>query len=239
MKKLSIIIPVRGRNIIPLLSSLEELDEVVEIIPVYYVGGLWNVSRAANIGIRKSRGEIVAKVDADVVIPNGFIDDILGAGNCFCVAPVVMLKKDDSIEEAKYLPVHRPPDLETVYWPCGAWQSAPRDFWFDTRGYDEDMILYGAEDTDMWNRAQLAGLKREVLGPIPHRWHESKAGKYAFFHAGNAKMREARKETLVRNRSGWGGAQMKKGDELFKWFLNVIKIISVNIRDGSVGGLER
>ena len=222
MKKLSIIIPVRNRNIFPLLHSLAKYERDIEVIPVYYNSGLWNISRAANIGIRGSHGELVAKVDADLIIPDGFIDDVLSAGKCFGVAPVIMLGKGDSFEAASYLPVHRPPDGSVNYWPCGGWQSAPRDFWFDIHGYDEDMILYGAEDTDMMNRAAHSGLKCEVFHPIPHCWHDSQAGKHTFFHRGNARMREARIEMPVRNRKGWGGNAPRPGLEFCRWALNAL-----------------
>lgn len=233
-KELTIVVPVRGRNIESLLSSIN--SRWAEVIPVHYRRGLWNISRAANIGIKASRGRIVAKCDADIVLPRGFIDDVLGAGYHFCVAPVKRLGKGVPVGAA--IDYSAWGNLSARYWPCGGWQSAPREFWFDLHGYDEDMILYGAEDTDMWNRAEAASLCREIVPPMVHLWHETQAHKWAFFHAGNAKMREARTNETVRNRKGWGSNKfIKPGHELARWLLNVTRI-SANVRDGSVGGLN-
>jgi len=230
--KISLIVPIRGnRDIKPLIDSA--VNRNVEIIPVHYECAIWNVSRAVNIGIKKSMGDIIAKVDADIVLPSGFIDEVIGAGDRLCVAPVMRQEKDQCVDAALDNPIWA--NLKSWYWPCGGWQSAPREFWFDLHGYDEDMIFYGAEDTDMWNRAYCAGLPVEIVNPIVHRWHESKAHKWAFFHVGNAKLREARFGSTVRNLGGWGRVgQMKPGIELARWLLNVTKV-SANIRDGSVG----
>jgi glycosyltransferase involved in cell wall biosynthesis len=234
MPKLSIVIPIRNRDITPLLASIN--SQWAEVIPIYYERGLWNISRAVNIGIKVSRGRVIAKCDADLILLDGFIDDVLGAGDRFCVAPVKRLGKDVPVGAAVDYPVWG--DLSARYWPCGGWQSAPREFWFDLHGYEEDMILYGAEDTDMWNRAEVAGLDREIVTPAIHLWHKTKARKWAFFHAGNAKIREYRIKKAVRNRTGWGRNKfISPGRELARWLLNVTKI-SINIRDGSVGGLN-
>jgi len=232
--EISIIVPIRNRNIEPLLVSIK--NQWAEVVPIHYERGLWNISRAVNIGIKASRGRIVAKCDADLILPDRFIDDVLGAGERFCVAPVKRLGKGVPVGAAMDYPAWG--DLSARYWPCGGWQSAPREFWFDLHGYEEDMILYGAEDTDMWNRAEAARLDREIVTPVIHLWHETQARRWAFFHAGNAKIREARINVTVRNRKGWGLNQfVSPGRELARWLLNVTKI-SANIRDGSVGGLN-
>jgi len=70
----------------------------VEIIPVRYDCAVWNISRAANIGIRRARGKIIAKADADLVLPRGFVDDVIGAGDVFCVAPVKRQKKGQGLQ---------------------------------------------------------------------------------------------------------------------------------------------
>lgn len=231
--KISLIVPTRGnRDIKPLINSV--IDNChVEIIPIQYEHAVWNISRAVNIGIKKSGGDIIAKVDADIVLPFGFIDDVIGAGDRFCVAPVKRQEKDQCMDAALDNSIWA--NLKSWYWPCGGWQSAPREFWFDLHGYDEDMIFYGAEDTDMWNRAHCAGLPVEIVSPVMHRWHEPTAHKWAFFHIGNAKLREARLGNIMRNSGGWGSVgQMKPGTELARWLLNVTAV-SANIRDGSVG----
>jgi len=92
------------------------------------------------------------------------------------------------------------------------------------RGYDEDMIFYGAEDTDMWNRAHGAVLSVEILNPMLHRWHEVLAHNWSFYHDGNAGLRERRFNSLVRNPDGWGSALLTAwGNELTKWLLNIAK----------------
>lgn len=233
--KLSLVVPIRGdRDIVPLLNSIH--SNSVEVVVVRYEYTVWNISRAVNIGIRKCIGDIIAKVDADMVLLPGFIDDVIGAGDRFCVAPVKRQAVGQCIDEVLEMPIWG--DLNAWYWPCGGWQSAPREFWFDLHGYDEDMIFYGAEDTDMWNRAHEAGIPIEIVDPIMHRWHESKAHDWAFFHVGNAKLREHRRRDAMRNRRGWGKKpRVPAGIELALWLLRCSDVLC-DIRDGSVGGVD-
>lgn len=231
-RRISLVIPIRGdRDIRPLVNSVPDF---VEIVPVRYEYSIWNISRATNIGIKKCTGEIIAKVDADLTLPAGFIDDVLGAGERFCVAPVRRQEDGQLAAAAWDNPVWG--NLRSWHWPCGGWQSAPREFWFDLRGYDESMIFYGAEDTDLWRRAYRAGIPVEIMSPVLHRHHALMAHKWGFFHTGNCKLREARRESLVRNPATWGRGPLKPGIELVRWLLNVITAIT-DIRNGTVGGL--
>src|SRR5207244_1891094 len=41
----------------------------------------------------------------------------------------------------------------------GAMQAAPRSFFFQIQGYDEDFLWWGAMDSDIVHRAQACGLR--------------------------------------------------------------------------------
>ena len=59
----------------------------------------------------------------------------------------------------------------------GGIQVLPRSFLFDVRGYDEDMVWWGALDTDMVRRAQRAGLRVAWVTyrtAMLHQWHPRK-----------------------------------------------------------------
>lgn len=56
----------------------------------------------------------------------------------------------------------------------GGIQAARRDFFFDVRGYDEDMIWWGAEDNDLLQRAVASGLTPTWIceqTKMLHQWH--------------------------------------------------------------------
>lgn len=104
--------------------------------------------------------------------------------------------------------------------PCygsGGIQAAQRSFFFDIRGYDEDLAWWGAMDGDIVNRARLAGMQVEWIEDrtaMLHQWHPRKhsilsgrqaieLAKRAWRH--NHTLVRSRATVLTRNPSGWGG----------------------------------
>jgi hypothetical protein len=59
----------------------------------------------------------------------------------------------------------------------GGIQAARRAFFFDVRGYDEDLLWWGAMDGDLVNRTGLMGLEIawiEDCTAMLHQWHPRK-----------------------------------------------------------------
>jgi len=98
----------------------------------------------------------------------------------------------------------------------GGIQVLPRSFLFDVRGYDEDMLYWGALDTDMVRRAERAGLRVTWISNetcMLHQWHPRKhrvldtpdrvhAARGAWLR--NHEIMLERAEDIVRNRAAWG-----------------------------------
>lgn len=99
----------------------------------------------------------------------------------------------------------------------GGIQAARRDFFFQVRGYDEDLIWWGAMDGDMVKRARLAGLRVVWIDDrttMLHQWHPRK---YAVLNCRkeinqaqrawrqNHELVRSRSAILQRNVGGWGG----------------------------------
>jgi len=62
-------------------------------------------------------------------------------------------------------------------WGTGAMQAAHREFFFEVRGYDEDLLWWGAMDGDMVGRARASGLQVvwiENQTSMLHQWHPRK-----------------------------------------------------------------
>ncbi|MDB4963628.1 MAG: hypothetical protein JWP01_3627 [Myxococcales bacterium] len=59
----------------------------------------------------------------------------------------------------------------------GGIQALRRSFLFDVRGYDEDMLWWGAVDTDLVRRAEARGLRTSWITnrtTMLHQWNPTK-----------------------------------------------------------------
>lgn len=95
----------------------------------------------------------------------------------------------------------------------GAMQAATREWWFDVRGLDEDMELWGSEDHDLLKRAKMSGLTSKWLPrelAALHQWHEAhqnlKTPEIKRAKARNHLLSTQRlkKGQFRRNSAGWG-----------------------------------
>jgi hypothetical protein len=95
-------------------------------------------------------------------------------------------------------------------------QAAPRTFFFQVQGYDEDFLWWGAMDTDIVRRAEAYGLRIawiEEQTSLLHRWHARKnrilkdrklAAEAERQWRINHEMLRKRSGSIVRNPRGWG-----------------------------------
>lgn len=98
----------------------------------------------------------------------------------------------------------------------GGVQAMRRSFLFEVRGYDEDMLWWGALDTDLVRRAEAAGLRASWITErtaMLHQWHPRKyrvldqePDKHAAQHAWlrNHEIMLERAKDVRRNPDGWG-----------------------------------
>jgi len=217
-----------------IMKTLEDFD-----CSVYYypdTDGIWNLSKARNMGIRRSQCENVAAVDADVILETRVIEVLSQA---HASRPRSLISCFARFLNPDAWP-GGPTDLdfpegflklkEMKFWPSAGWGtvvSAPRSWLFKVRGFDERMKFWGAEDKDMWKRAGLDNMDRyrindleEADTEIYHQfhddclsWDQSRLTKAEADQITWNKMMAARDNTIVRNNEKWGLWESSKPDE--------------------------
>ncbi len=176
----------------------------------------WNKPAALNIGIRATLPEAscVMTMDTDMILLPSFVRCVMAQ---LRRAPksMILCRSSDLPERAR-IPagtselfaslgqLQAQARLRPAY-GCGGIQAASREFFFNVRGYDEDLKWWGAMDTDMVQRAKLAGLRIQWIEyetGMLHQWHPRK-------HAALGNTRQAaaarrawqRNHALVKSRS--------------------------------------
>ncbi|MEE2645282.1 MAG: glycosyltransferase [Myxococcota bacterium] len=175
--------------------------------------GLWNRSRALNIGIQGASGALLFCTDVDMIFAPNFIASILAAQEAAEGEAMVLCRCNDLPEEVPLQRwVHQDyPQLEAQSARrdtsgTGACQAAPREFFFQARGYDEKFVYWGAEDVDMTSRAERYGLTLTWLEgtTMLHQWHPTmKRDRPLRFHINRIRYKLTRHQ-VVKNRGGWG-----------------------------------
>lgn len=210
----------------------EEIMKVLEPFDcsVYYypdTDGIWNLSKARNMGIRRSQCESVVAVDADVILEPRVIEVLSQAHasrprsliSCFAR----FLKPDawpggptDLDFPEGFLKLR-----EMTFWPSAGWGtvvSAPRSWFFKVRGFDEKMRFWGGEDADMWKRAGLDNMDRYRINDLEQEdteiyhqfhddclsWDQSRLTKEEAAQIRLNRLLAKKDFTLMRNNDIWG-----------------------------------
>ena len=211
-------------------------DEDVTLLTVGTPTQPWNKSFALNYGIRATRPEIpyLMTMDADMILAPNFLAVVVQ--RLQRQPPALVLCRSSDLPEHSTLPGHPEQVLEAfqaLHASCclrdrtgtGGIQAARRSFFFAIRGYDEDLIWWGAEDGDVVNRAQRMGLAIEWVEDrtaMLHQWHprtiagltdpsEIEQATYAWGY--NHDLVQSRSTIVQRNPEGWGGIADAATDE--------------------------
>jgi len=152
----------------------------------YITDDVWSLAAARNIGLRRAKTKYAVVFDADLIMESRVLETLRmiheADSNTYVSTQVVLLDVDaidvDDIE--------LPRDYEKLMYAKSSYRSegwggidsAGRDWWRASQGFDERMTWWGWEDVDMWKRAGRAGLKRVRLGDLNmpetqvyHQWH--------------------------------------------------------------------
>ena len=146
----------------------------------------WSLSAARNIGLRRTDTEYAMVFDADLIMEPCVLESLLVLHkmdpNTYISTQVVLLDTGSIDIDALELPrdyeqlKHAKATYRSEGW--GGLGSAHRDWWYESRGFDERMKWWGWEDVDMWKRVGRAGLKRVRLSDmnmpetqVYHQWH--------------------------------------------------------------------
>lgn len=136
-----------------------------------------------------------------------------------CVLPA-----DTNALRAQFAVLQERASLRGIY-GTGGIQAVRRSFLFDVHGYDEDMLWWGALDTDLVRRAEAAGLRASWVTnrtAMLHQWHPRKhrvldeasrkdAAQSSWLR--NHELMLERAEDVVRNHDGWGAAISRERHE--------------------------
>jgi glycosyltransferase involved in cell wall biosynthesis len=145
--------------------------------------GVWNRSRALNIGIRQSRGALTLSTDVDMVFATNFLRTILDVQTeaasralalcqCYDLGPETLGRVIDREE----LDALRDGATLRPAYGLGGCQATTTAWFHRARGFDERMTFWGAEDKDLAFRARRDGLALTWLNDrtfMLHQWHET------------------------------------------------------------------
>lgn len=169
-------------------DSIGHLDAIEAEGAIYVrtdTDGVWSRSRALNAGLAIAGGEVLVTTDADMVFSPKTFEIVLKHMSHDPLQYVVMQCNDlpegighDDIENGKFSwnELYRLATLRPR-WGMGGMIAVPREAYFDSRGLDERMAIYGGEDIDFARRMRRLGLKLHWLNDseaqMYHVWHPS------------------------------------------------------------------
>ena len=251
----TVVVPLRNRWGVPLRNCLRSIvlqtrppDELIiadygstpenhqkalkitaEFKPTVYrfqaAGGPWNRSTARNIGIRRSRGEYVTCLDADLIMAPRVLEKVAlihsSRPDVYLISRVRRLKNLAIDPDALELPRDYRRLREAPFYQLsegwGGLMSASKQWFFKVRGFDERFRGWGWEDVDLWKRArrdQMHCLRLDDFGwddcEVYHQYHPNEYLRVE--REGGAELQQVlrneemtqRGRSIIRNDEDWG-----------------------------------
>lgn len=126
-------------------------------------------SVAANLGARQETGEIVAFLNPDIILCDGWATETLAA---FAADPKLVIagpRLDDGFSWPRPLK-----GVGLKNYVCGAAFFVRRDFFESCGGFDE-RFFWSSEEVDLCRQAEERGLRVEAVGEprVKHLWHDA------------------------------------------------------------------
>lgn len=142
----------------------------------------WSRSRSLNAGINAASADICVTTDADIIYTPSTLrrvyEELSRDPHSLLLVQCSDLPQDfraDTIEEFDW-PTYKRVARTRPRWGMGGLAAFTKQLVADTRGYEERMIIWGAEDNDFCKRARASGYKSIWLNEpdvrIYHIWHE-------------------------------------------------------------------
>lgn len=202
-------------------SSPEHRDAVVSAAATYgarvqytSVDGLWNRSRALNIGVKRAKGKFTLCTDVDMVMSPTFLRVLMdeqkkldGRGFLLCQS-----RDLDSDTEGKTIGLDEYEMYlkKTTMRPLhgtGGCQCVETAWFHSVHGYDEGYTYWGAEDTDMVRRGQRDGRIVQWVTEktaMIHQWHPTTKYDKPWLVRKNRWRLTLTGWIVRKNRRGWG-----------------------------------
>ena len=187
-------------------------------IRYYFVDdyGVYNESRAKNIGIRKASGEIVICTNADLIYSPTVLSDFYKTytdteGKYLYQLQRHALKKNENISRifhSDFQKIAKSKGRLINRRACGDFQAAKRNIWFSVRGYDEHFEGWGEMDLDLVQRMKNNGINQFWMknnSIIFHQYHPY-SSKINFFI--NRQLAQKAND-IVPNGKDWGEINKK------------------------------
>ena len=151
-------------------QELEWLSDKYDVTHLYVKNvGAWSRGRANNIGIGRASGKIIIVIDGDIIIEKDVIRDTVEIirSNVFVIRQPSFLSK--SFRQGKIgfpdeYPLLKKEPESYVYPSFGAFIAAPRGAWFNLRGYDERLSIWGSDDWEIRQRLITTRLREVIIG---------------------------------------------------------------------------
>lgn len=198
------------------------------LLPIGAPSQPWNKPLALNAGIRATAPDLpfVMTMDADMILAPNFLEVVLR--RLQQLPPALALCRISDLPQDAHLPTD-PAELQRAFerlrlrtrlrrqTGSGGIQAAARSFFFEIRGYDEDLLWWGAMDGDLLIRARAMKLEHAWLDgetAMLHQWHPRKhavltdpreiAQARRHWQVNHDLIRRRARQP-VRNVEGWGG----------------------------------
>jgi len=168
---------IDGGSSMPYRSKYKIMARNFNVQYKYLPLQFWNKPLTLNYGIRNSntKSKYIFCIDADMIVPPTVVKTVVNAFKetpeelSFAVVRTLkfkdgttlagrvnnwnLLKSLDDITDPKIFNKIKKEAYITGFGASGGLQAASREWFFNMRGYDEDIFLWGAPDTDMHRRA--------------------------------------------------------------------------------------
>lgn len=249
MEKISIVMLTRNRakNIKRTIESiLKQTFKDFEIIVVDYGGedntkevldnfkdrrikyiyvnekGIWNAPRARNIGIRRAKAELIATIDADMILAPNVLEEVYKDFKKRKKSVLYQIQRID-IQEDGTKDLHYPGVFP------GDFQATHRKNWFKVRGFDERMIGYAYEDEDLPIRMRKMGVFQYWMPKkvkIYHQYHKKSLSEEVYINM----LKSILNFSYKANYDDWGAIDKKPRISLRLWRIFDVVAITLIIR---------
>lgn len=141
-------------------------------------------SWAFNVGARAARGRVLVLHDNDMLVPNGYCQEILaryrdGYEVMNLKRFIFFLAEDHTrrVLSNNGSLVDEAPESIMQNSEGGGSIAITRDAYFSIGGFDESFVGWGGEDNEFWQRAQTRRVWLYGYLPLVHLWHPPQRGK--------------------------------------------------------------